>query len=84
MLSRFTPASRNPAKYTSSTLFGLASSVTSASAATANASRQARTNRPTNSAGSSDGVPPPKKIVPASRPPSARPCVATSRSSAAT
>jgi hypothetical protein len=60
---RLTPASLKRSSFARSMVSGLVSSVTSASAVTSNRSRQDWMMAPTSSGWSSDGVPPPKKIV---------------------
>ena len=79
--TRVKPASRSLAKYAGVTDSGLASVVISTSAARPNRSRISSMIRPRCSAGSSVGVPPPKKTVDTGgiRTPSASPSQSTSR-----
>ena len=67
-LMRLTPASRKPAMRAAVEVSGLVSSVISASRATSKVSRHAVTSRAISAGSSSDGVPPPKKIVSAAPP----------------
>ena len=60
---RFTPARRSLRSLSGEAVPGLASMVISASARTRPESRISPSSRSMASAGSSDGVPPPKKIV---------------------
>src|SRR5713101_2384508 len=68
-LIRFTPAWRYPASFSRVTLSGLHSTVISASSSTANAPRSAPITAAISPTSSSDGVPPPKKIVSTVNPP---------------
>ena len=78
---RLTPAARKPSMRSTDEVSGLVSSVISASGVSAKLSRQASMSRPISAGSSSDGVPPPKKMVSAALPSAAR---RISRSSAAT
>ena len=62
------PASRSPTQSCSSRLFGLASSVISASGLTQNESRHAWMSVATCAGDNMDGVPPPMKMESAVRP----------------
>lgn len=80
-LMRVTPAARRPRSLASSTVPGLASSVTSAAASTVQRARTAASRPAMVSGANSDGVPPPKKIV-RTRPPAQAGSPAAARSSA--
>ena len=71
MVSRFTPAARNPLSLSRSTVPGLASSVISTGASKRNLDRSSARIASTSPGSSVEGVPPPMWIVSKTSPPAA-------------